>query len=77
MHSDLQHEHDAFRLQLGTIDLTDEQVICIEEFWSEVRDGFDYATFQDTQRYYELLEVQGTLADENDERVVYISCRLG
>jgi hypothetical protein len=54
-----------------------QQVIHIEEFCAEIRVGFDKATSEDTQRYFELLAVHGTLVDENDERVIYITCRHG
>ncbi len=74
---DLRREYDGLSAQLDTKDLTNDQVAQIEEFCADIRAGFDSATFEDKQRYFELLEVQGTLADENGERVVYISCRLG
>jgi hypothetical protein len=74
---ELRREQEALSSHLGTRDLTDDQVLQIEEFCDDIRSGLENATFEDKQRYIELLEVQGTLADEEDERVVYISCRLG
>ncbi len=76
--SNLNNEKEAdvlARLRISA--LSDEQVAEIEAFCAEVRDGLEYATFEDKQRYLELLDVQGTVAVEDDERVVYISCRLG
>jgi site-specific DNA recombinase len=63
------------RLQISA--LTDEQVAEIEAFCAEIREGLESATFEDKQRYFELLDVQGTVTVEKDERVIYITCRHG
>ena len=49
-----------------------------EAFCAEVREGLEYyATFEDKQRYLDLLDLHGNMAVENDERVLYVTCRLG
>src|SRR5579864_7643221 len=42
--------------------LSDEQVAEIEAFCAEVHEGLEYATFEDKQRYLELLDMRGTVA---------------
>jgi hypothetical protein len=39
--------------------------------------GLDTATFEDKLRYFDLLDVRGKLAFENNEKVVYIKCKAG
>ena len=75
--SELDQEKADVLARLEISALSDKQVAEIEAFCSEVRQGLEYATFEDKQRYLELLDVHGTVVVENDERVVYISCRLG
>jgi hypothetical protein len=55
----------------------DEQVAMIEAFCAKVRAGLDNATFEDKRRYFDLLDVRATLATENNERVAYVTCKLG
>jgi hypothetical protein len=57
--------------------LSDSQIAEIEAFCAEVRAGLDNATFEDKRRYFDLLDVRGKLAFENNEKVVYLSCKLG
>ena len=49
----------------------------MEAFCAEVRVGIDNATFEDKRRYFDLLDVHGKLAVENDEKVIYITCLVG
>ncbi|HZQ09942.1 MAG TPA: hypothetical protein VFD70_25425, partial [Anaerolineae bacterium] len=37
----------------------------------------DGATFEDKRRYFDLLNVRATLAIENNEKVAYVTCKLG
>ena len=76
-HTDLHNEKAEGLSRLEIYALSDEQVAEIEAFCAEVCDGLEYATFEDKQRYLQLLDLHGTVAVEDDERVVYISCRLG
>jgi len=44
------------------------------DFCNKIHDNLDSATFEGKRRIPELLDVQGTLAIENDEKVIYVSC---
>jgi site-specific DNA recombinase len=57
--------------------LTEEQIAAIETEVADIRDGLDHATRDDMRRYFDLLRVRGTIAVENDERIIYASCRFG
>src|SRR4051794_15236917 len=59
------------------IEPTDDQIAQIEAFCDEVCKGLDNATFEDQQRYIALLDVRGTLAIEDGEKVVYATCKIG
>jgi len=56
---------------------TDEEINSIVAYCEEIGVGLDSATFEDKRRYFELLDVRGRLALENDEKVVYVKCKLG
>ena len=75
--AELENEKADVLARLEISALSNQQVAEIEAFCSEVHEGLEYATFEDKQRYLELLNVHGTVAVENDERVIYITCRLG
>jgi len=77
LRDDLLHERTTLAAHLQIHDLTDVQVEQIETFCAEVRDGLENATFEDKQRYFELLDVRGTLAFEDGKEIVYIKCKLG
>ncbi len=62
---------------LRSVEFSDEQIAEIEAFCADVREGLDNATFEDKRRYLDLLDVRGILALENDQKVVYITCKLG
>lgn len=65
----------SFHLQ-ATI-LTEKQKQKIREFCSQVRNRVDYTTFEQKRELIDILDVRGTLAIENDEKVVYIGCKVG
>ena len=48
----------------------------IQSFCAEVADGLDNATFEDKRQYFDLLDVRGKLAVENNEKVVYAKCKI-
>lgn len=74
--ADLTGERGELAMLLQEKVLTDEQIAEIEAECNEIRDGLDNATFEDKRRYFELLNVRGKLAVENEEKVVYVSCRF-
>ena len=49
----------------------------IEEFTRTIGEGIEKADFKTQRSIIELLDVRGKLAIENNEKVVYISCKLG
>ena len=51
-------------------------VVTIEEFSAKINHNLDTATFEGKRRILDMLDVRGTLAIENDERVLYVSCLL-
>jgi len=57
--------------------ITDQQITMIEALCAEIQLGLNNATFEDKQRYFELLDVRGTLAFEDGKEIVYIKCKLG
>ena len=61
---------------LGTITYSDQDLVIIEEFCAHIRENLDYATFEGKRRILELLDVRGTLAVEDDQKVVYVSCLI-
>lgn len=45
-----------------------------QEYFDQVRSRLDDASFEDKRRSIDLLDVNGKLDIENDERVIYIKC---
>lgn len=74
---DLEQEREELAAHLNTTVITDEQVTLIETFCAEVREGLEGATFEDKRRYFDLLDVRAKLAVENNEKVAYITCKIG
>lgn len=75
--AELTRERDDIDTHIRSVAVTDEQIAEIEAFCAEVRVGLENATFEDKRRYFDLLDVHGKLAVENDERVIYITCLIG
>jgi len=57
--------------------LSDDQIDGIKAFCDEIRDRLENATFEQKRQLIELLDVRGTLAIENEEKVIYVKCHLG
>ena len=75
--ADLKSEKANLEEHLGNIMITDQQITMIEALCAEIQLGLNNATFEDKQRYFELLDVRGTLAFEDGKEIVYIKCKLG
>jgi hypothetical protein len=54
--------------------LSDAQVADIRLFCKTIKDVLDTATFEQTQQVPGMLDVRGTLAIEDNERVIYVKC---
>lgn len=74
--ANLRKEEEQLTSHLGTITYSDQDLVIIEEFCAHIRENLDYATFEGKQRILELLDVRGTLAIEDDQKVVYVSCLI-
>ena len=57
--------------------LSDDQIDGIKAFCDEIRDRLENATLEQKRQLIELLDVRGTLAIENEEKVIYVKCHLG
>jgi len=57
--------------------LSDEQILDIEAYCTEIRQNLECTTFKQKRQIIDMLDVRGTLAIENDEKVVYVKCILG
>jgi hypothetical protein len=75
----LKAEEAALEASLDAQQLTEEQIESIFEFVAVVREGLEEAddSFGAKRKLIELLDVRVTLAVENDEKIVYATCRLG
>lgn len=76
-YAELDTEKEDVLAQLAIVAFSNQQLAELKAFCAELGEGLEYATFEDKQCLLELLDVQGTVAVENDERVVYITCQLG
>jgi hypothetical protein len=72
----LTKELEQLTTHLSNVTYTDQDILVIEEFCSKIRDNLDYATFEGKRRIIDLLDVRGTLAVENDEKVIYVKCLI-
>lgn len=73
----LRQERENLEEQLSANEITDEQIATIEEFASCVAQGLQDLAFKDKCRVINLLDVQGTLAIEKGQKVVYVRCTVG
>jgi len=76
-HADLEQERIEVAALLDEATLSEEQIVLIEAYCAEVREGIEGATFEDKRMYFDLLDVRVKLAVENNEKVAYIQCKLG
>ncbi len=75
--ANLRREQTEISAHLQTKVLSNEQIADIEAFCAQIRHGLDIATFEQKRQVIDLLDVRGTLAIENEEKVVYVKCLLG
>jgi site-specific DNA recombinase len=57
--------------------LSDEQILDIEDYCAQIRQRLECTTFEQKRQVIDMLDVRGTLAIENEEKVVYVKCILG
>lgn len=58
------------------VTMTDDQLAYIEEFCAKIRTGLDQADFNAKRQIIELLDIQGKVAFENGQKVVYLKCLI-
>ena len=74
--ANLRKEHEQLTAHLGSISYSDQDITIIEEFCAHIQENLDYASFEGKRRILEILDVHGTLAVENDQKVLYASCLI-
>ena len=72
--ANLKTEQSQLASHLQSVTYSDQDIADIEAFCAKIRERLDMVTFDGKWRILELLDVRGTLAIENDERVIYVSC---
>ena len=70
----LRKEQTEISSFLEQLVLSDAQVEDIRLFCETIKDVLDTATFEQKRQVLEMLDVRGTLAIEDNERVIYVKC---
>ncbi|NOH04931.1 MAG: hypothetical protein HND47_24655 [Chloroflexi bacterium] len=70
----LRNDHTEVSSYLEQVVLSNEQVENIKDYCESIKYVLDNATFEQKRRVLEMLDVRGTLAIEEDERVIYVKC---
>lgn len=70
----LRKEHTEVSSYLEQLTLSDEQVEDIKAYCKSIRTLLDDATFEQKRQLLDKLDVRGTLAVEENERVIYVKC---
>ena len=74
--ANLRNEHEKTRKMIEKVALTDRQIDEIQLFCNNVRDRLDTTDFDERRQLFEMFDVRGTLALENEEKVVNVSCLI-
>ena len=74
--ANLRNEHEKTRKMIEKVALTDRQIDEIQLFCDGVRDRLDTTDFDEKRQLFEMFDVRGTLAVENEEKVVHASCLI-
>lgn len=76
--SDLERERGDILINLEESVITDEQIINIEAVAQEIRSKLNgKKDFDSKWKVLEMMNVSGTLAFEDGEKVIYVQCVLG
>jgi hypothetical protein len=62
--------------QVRNATLSDDQMGLIEAFCARIRKGLDQADFNTRRQIIELLDIRGTIAFENGDKVLYLECPI-
>jgi site-specific DNA recombinase len=69
-------EHNDLMVHIRHVTITDDQLSYIEAFCAKIRVGLEHADFNAKRQIIELLDIRGTVAFENGEKVLYLRCLL-
>ena len=72
----LYKEKEQLTSHISTINYSDQDIAIIDEFCKKLCNNLEQVTFEGKRRILELLDVHGTLAIENEEKVLYITCAI-
>jgi site-specific DNA recombinase len=72
----LEEERKEVSKQLLPSQLAPELIKQLREYFDKIRDRLDDASFETKRRLIDLLDVNGKLDIENNERVIYIKCLI-
>lgn len=72
----LKEERNEISAQLLPSQLAPELIRQIKEYFEEIRNRLEDASFEDKRKIIDLLDVSGKLDVENDEKVIYIKCLI-
>jgi site-specific DNA recombinase len=72
----LKEERKEISTQLLPSELAPELIRQLKEYFDQVRSRLDDASFEDMRRLIDLLDVNGKLDIENEEKVIYIKCLI-
>jgi hypothetical protein len=74
----LEEERSALMGDINAESLTEDQIRTLEQFAAQVAEGLDKAEddFRVRRSIIEILDVQATLAVEDDEQIIYVRCVL-
>jgi len=73
----LNEERERLAESLAASEITNEDIVSIQEFASAIAKGLKYLTFEEKCRVVDLLELHGTLTVEDGQNVVFAQCVLG
>ena len=75
--SSLRREHGDISMHLHITVLSDQQIEDIQTICAEVGIQLENTTFEQKRQIIDMLDVRGTLAIEDEEKVVYVKCVIG
>lgn len=74
--ANLRNEHEKTRQMLDGLALSDRQIDEIQEFCDSIRDRLDTSSLEEKRQLFDMFDVRGRLAVENDEKVVHVTCLI-
>jgi site-specific DNA recombinase len=66
----------SLQAEFSQEELTESEFLELKDFILHVRNGLKDATFETKRRIIDLFDVRGKLAVEDNQRIIYISCKI-